>query len=98
MLLSLVLQITRGILRPAGYPSSLFPLAPQSVRGCYHCICSLAPFEGELNRCQQHHLTERLEKAFDCTSFKHKCANGVVATGGDKDNRNLLMAKVQFPL
>jgi len=51
-----------------------------------------------MERIKQSRVAEWLEQALHRTLFEQLLANRFICAGGDEDDRNLLPAKLQFPL
>jgi hypothetical protein len=51
-----------------------------------------------MERIKQSRVAEWLEQALHRTLFEHSRTNSLVSAGGDKDDRNLLTATLQFLL
>jgi len=64
---------------------------------CLIAAC-LIVLEGGPECLKQGRIAERLEQALRCTLFEQSRANRPICAGGDKDDRNLLPATLQFPL
>jgi hypothetical protein len=63
-----------------------------------HFVIDLVRSKRGVERLKQSGITEWFKQALDRTLFEHSQAGGLICLSSNKDDRNLLPAKLQFPL